>query len=58
MDGPTTDGPVPMKRPDREEPRETAGGEYDAVQLTCARRQLHLPTGDNYTSPSLRLAGR
>jgi hypothetical protein len=22
-----------------------------------ARRQLHLPTGDNYTSPSLRPAG-
>ncbi len=26
-------------------------------ELTLARRQLHLPTGDNYTSPSLRPAG-
>ena len=28
-----------------------------AVLHVDARRQLHLPTGDNYTSPSLRPAG-
>jgi len=27
------------------------------AQGEAARRQLHLPTGDNYTSPSLRPAG-
>jgi hypothetical protein len=29
-----------------------------SVEPQRARRQLHLPTGDNYTSPSLRPAGQ
>ena len=40
------------------------GGRERQVNMTdrlegpsSARRQLHLPTGDNYTSPSLRPAG-